>query len=301
MSTTVPTEPGSAALGSTDLGDPSVFDMLNVLRRRLFVNVDELRKNILIATKDDKGQIDWVTLSPAYHGTLVKTALVLVLRGVLNAPLVPLVKRTLFVYILELLNEGKDTMFFALSKGATTHNRAQREKKRLARKRSRAAKREEQRIVKKGGHVQVALKRGQENVLTCPDCALDFRSRKQQKKHTCKKAVKSVVEPTIAPTNSTLPPAVTVPSPVLSSVPIPAPVPDPSPEPAAADLPEVVLYARWAKDHGVTRVCEDCVPGNQRQAEYVLIHGAFETSAYLKCCLHMRNRGEDLIPLKERW
>ncbi|KAJ8590046.1 hypothetical protein M405DRAFT_841505 [Rhizopogon salebrosus TDB-379] len=280
----------------------SVFDMLNILRRRLFIGLEELQRNISVATKTEHGEIDWVVLSPAYHGTLVKTALHLVLNGASAPSLVPLVKRTLFVYILELLQAGKDLSFFTLKKGATAYNSGQQEKKRLARKRSRAAKRERERIEKKGGHVVIALKRGDEHPLTCPDCATPFRSRKQLKKHTCSK--KSASKSDVATTDSTVTPAVTVPSPAYvqppasaSPTPLVQTLPEPSSSvPTVADLSEVVLYARWAKSHGVERVCENC----PTYASFVVMHGSFETACYLKCEACNRGRGE-YLPDCERW
>jgi hypothetical protein len=277
----------------------SVFDMLNTMRRQLFIGLEELRRNVTLATKSQSGEIDWVTMSPTYHGTLVKAALRLVLDGASAPSLVPLVKRTLFVYILELLQAEEDASFFALQKGATVHNRSQHEKKRLARKRCRAAKRERERIEKKGGHVVLAVKRGNEQPLTCPDCATSFRSRKQLKKHTCSK--KPASKSDAAPTHSTTIPAVTVPSSDNTplphhSVPVQTEPESSSSEPAVVDLPEVVLYARWAKGFGVKRVCEDCPIA----ASYVVMHGNYETACYLKCESCNRGRGTQ-IPISERW
>lgn len=54
-------------------------------------------------------------------------------------------KRVMVIIILELLNREAETMFSALQRGKTKDNRTQREKKRLARKRARAARRERNR------------------------------------------------------------------------------------------------------------------------------------------------------------
>ncbi|KAI0268535.1 hypothetical protein BGY98DRAFT_1101464 [Russula aff. rugulosa BPL654] len=51
-------------------------------------------------------------------------------------------KKAIFVFILEVLNREAEESFFALQRGKTHANRAQQEKNRLSRKRSRAAKRE---------------------------------------------------------------------------------------------------------------------------------------------------------------
>lgn len=63
--------------------------------------------------------------------------------------------------------------------------------KRLSRKRARAAKRERGRIIAKGGHDRLAVKR---DALVVPSCALVFPSRKQFKKH--RKVVPSCAVPT---------------------------------------------------------------------------------------------------------
>ncbi|KAG2363606.1 hypothetical protein BDR07DRAFT_899496 [Suillus spraguei] len=286
--------------------DLSVFDMLSVLRRRMFVGLEELKHNVTLATKDESGNIDWVILTPAYHGTLVKTAIRLVLDGTMAPDMVPLIKRVLFVFLLELLQVGEDSSFLTLQKGAMAYNHSQHEKKRLARKRSRAAKRERERIEKKGGHVVVALKSGNEQPLTCPDCTVPFRSRKQLKKHTCAK--KSASKQDVATTHSTVTPAVTVPSPVIlssalaSSAPLlfstaPLSTCDLPQEEDSSTLAPVVEYSRWAKSKGVARVCENCPT---IVASFVVMHGDFETCCYLKCVDCNRGRGV-YLPDCERW
>ncbi|KAI0254234.1 hypothetical protein BJV78DRAFT_1294564 [Lactifluus subvellereus] len=67
------------------------------------------------------------------------------LSPVLTDAATAMAKRAMFVFILELLNREAETMFFALQRGKTKDNRAQREKKRLAPKRARAARRERNR------------------------------------------------------------------------------------------------------------------------------------------------------------
>src|SRR6266850_1913011 len=65
----VPKEPLSEAPRPHDsLKDgPSVFDILNVFRRRWFLNRDHLLVNILSAQKDDAGHIVWVDFLPPFH------------------------------------------------------------------------------------------------------------------------------------------------------------------------------------------------------------------------------------------
>ncbi|KAF8842604.1 hypothetical protein BDN67DRAFT_1009634 [Paxillus ammoniavirescens] len=111
---------------------------------------------------------------------------------------------------------------------------------------------------------------------------------------SCSKANTAVDNPTIAPIKSTLPPAVTVPSPDPLKALAPTPLaPLLSPEPAVANLAEVVPYARWAKDHRVKRVCEGCGAYSDTPfpGRFVVVDGNYKTAAYLECGSHNRNRG----------
>jgi len=112
----------------------SVFDILNIFRRRWFLSRTCLLANTISAQKDEDGNISWVEFTPPYHSHLVKCAVALVPHPVRT------VKKVMFVYILELLNEKGNLAFFDLKVGGRKANNAQREKKRLARKRSRASK-----------------------------------------------------------------------------------------------------------------------------------------------------------------
>jgi len=60
---------------------PSVFDVLNVFRRRWFLNRDHLLANILSAQKDDAGHIIWVDFLPPFHTHLVRWALALLCKA----------------------------------------------------------------------------------------------------------------------------------------------------------------------------------------------------------------------------
>ncbi|KAH9024075.1 hypothetical protein EDB85DRAFT_2292683 [Lactarius pseudohatsudake] len=119
--------------------DLLVFDILNTFRRRWFLSRPNLLANAISAQKAEDGNISWVEFSPPYHSHLVKSAVALVPHPV------HAVKKVMFVYILELLNGNGDLAFFDLHKGGRKANNAQKEKKRLARKRSRAAKHERDR------------------------------------------------------------------------------------------------------------------------------------------------------------
>ncbi|KAG2100667.1 uncharacterized protein F5147DRAFT_812787 [Suillus discolor] len=273
--------------------DYSVFDILNVFRCRLFISRSDLVGHTVMATKSEMGQFTWLTLRPVYHSMVVKTALC----TLFGTRLVDKIKSVLFVYLLEVANEEAPDAFFALEKGSMTHNRANREKKRLARKRSRAAKRERTRILEKGGHVAVALWRDPTvDPLACPSCVKTFRSRKQLKKHTCKKSAED--PPSAANIDSTEGPAVTVPSQDVSvaveaessgSVPVLAipQVPEGPVRQEALESHTAPHFAVWARENGVPRVCEDC----EADAVSVVLHGNYETACYLKCFLHDRGRG----------
>src|SRR5579863_4196060 len=93
--------------GSPEL---SVFDVLNVFRCRWFLHRDHLIANVLSATKDDAGQLDWVDFQPPFHTHLVRKAVSLL------PPLCPVAKgkRVMFVFLLEVLNED--------SHGSPGHN-----------------------------------------------------------------------------------------------------------------------------------------------------------------------------------
>src|SRR5579863_5270100 len=81
--------------------EPSVFDVLNVFRRRWFLHRDHLVANLLSATKDECGKLDWINFQPPFHTHLVRKAVSLL------PPLCPVAKgkRVMFVFLLEVLNE----------------------------------------------------------------------------------------------------------------------------------------------------------------------------------------------------
>jgi hypothetical protein len=75
-----------------------------------------------LAQKANDGKIFWVKFAPQFHTHLVKCTVALVLQPISK------VKKVMFVYILELLNEeGRDT-FFDLAKGDRRATTAQKEK-----------------------------------------------------------------------------------------------------------------------------------------------------------------------------
>ena len=152
----------------------SVFDILNTFRRRWFLSRANLLTNVISAQKAEDGNLSWVEFTPQFHSHLVKCAVALVPR----LGLVSKVKRVMFVFILELLN-GEDRMaFFELQKGGRKANNAQKEKRRLARKRSRAAKRERVREEAKAAKLPPRLRQ-------CTACGREFASRKTTGRHKC--------------------------------------------------------------------------------------------------------------------
>ena len=136
-----------------------------------------------MATKSDAGEFTWVNFDPAFHSFLVKGAM-----GAAETPAqVGMVRRAMFVYILELLNNEAEDTFFDLQHNAVVLQRANREKKRLARKLARAAKRERVREAAKVAKLSAVAvppsmaKQGE--VAVCLICSRSFRSRKRLNRH----------------------------------------------------------------------------------------------------------------------
>ena len=103
--------------------DLSIFDILNMFRRRWFLSVEHLRAQALSAQKAEDGTIFWVEYSPQFHAHLVKCTVALVPQPIAK------VKKLMFMYILELLNVEGPRAFFNLSKGLQLASQAQKEKK----------------------------------------------------------------------------------------------------------------------------------------------------------------------------
>jgi hypothetical protein len=155
-------KPRQAPPGGVEL---SVFDILNIFCRRWFLSRADLVSNVISAQKAEDGNFSWVEFTPCYHSHLVKCAVVLVPHPV------HAVKRVMFVYVLELLNGVGNLAFFDLQKGGRKANNAQHEKKRLARKRCRAAKRERDREAAKAAKLPTQEQH-------CSKCGCSFKSRK---------------------------------------------------------------------------------------------------------------------------
>ena len=153
----------------------SVFDVLNIFHCRWFLSRANLLTNIISAQKAEDGNISWVEFTPPFHSHLVKCAVALVPH---HACPVPMVKRVMFVFILELLNREGHLAFFELQKGGCKANNSQKEKRHLARKRSRAAKRERDREAAKAAKLPPRERQ-------CEACGRKFNSHKTASKHKC--------------------------------------------------------------------------------------------------------------------
>ena len=173
-------KPRKSTPGAVDL---SVFEILNTFRRRWFLSRANLLANAISSQKDEDGNISSVEFTPHFHSHLVKCAVVLVPHPVSK------VKRVMFGFILELLNGEGNLAFFDLQKGGRKANNAQKEKRRLARKRSRAAKRERDREAAKAAKLPPRMRK-------CMSCGREFASRKTARRHNCpnSKVVRKPVE-----------------------------------------------------------------------------------------------------------
>jgi predicted Zn-ribbon and HTH transcriptional regulator len=153
----------------------SVLDILNIFRRRWFLSRDHLLTNVILAQKAEDGNISGVEFSPQYHSHLVKCAVALVPHPVL------MVKKAMYAYLLELLNGKGNLAFFNIQSGGRKTNRAQKEKKGLARKRSSASKRGREREAAKVAKLPTRKRQ-------CLTCGCKFKSSKTAKKHKCPEA-----------------------------------------------------------------------------------------------------------------
>jgi hypothetical protein len=152
--------------------DLSVFNILNIFCRCWFLSRANLTANTISAQKAEDGNISWVEFTPHFHSHLVNCAVALVPHPVRK------VKWVMFVYILELLNGEGNTAFFELQKGGHKANNAQKEKQRLARKRSCATKWEQDCEAAK-------VVKGPPRFRQCLACGHEFTSWKTASQHKC--------------------------------------------------------------------------------------------------------------------
>ncbi|KAJ8587049.1 hypothetical protein M405DRAFT_327145 [Rhizopogon salebrosus TDB-379] len=100
-----------------------------ILEANLFVDVNSLLANIVIATKSPDGLIDWIELKPELHGSLVKCVLRLVSKHTETFKTAS-AKEALFPFLINLLNSRDTcTTLFPQKKTATAAKRANRKKK----------------------------------------------------------------------------------------------------------------------------------------------------------------------------
>ena len=85
--------------------DPSVFDIVNLFRLRLFLNRDWLLSFVASAQRSESGRIEWVEFLPDGHVHLVRSAFKLVPPS----PSVPAakIKQCMFAFIIEFLNRER--------------------------------------------------------------------------------------------------------------------------------------------------------------------------------------------------
>jgi hypothetical protein len=170
--------------------DMSVFDVLNVLHRRLLITREELVKQVWMASKDAEGLVDWAVLHPEFHSTLAKCALVPSSWPLMADPVSLDTQHSMFVLLLEVLNGHGADSFWALLDGGAKDNRAMRERRRLSVKQHRAAKRESARMDLLDRPKAVAVKDvppagPKQQRKTCSVCDKTYGSRRQRRRHAC--------------------------------------------------------------------------------------------------------------------
>jgi hypothetical protein len=147
----------------------SIFDILNIFQHCWFLSRDHLRAQALSAQKAEDGKLIWVEFTPQFHAHLVKCAVALVPQ------LIQKVKKVMFGFILEPLNEKGPQAFFDLLKGNRWATTAQKEKKHLAHKRNCASRHDCHRLAKEATE---GLPQWQ-----CDGCGCKFASHKAAKRH----------------------------------------------------------------------------------------------------------------------
>jgi hypothetical protein len=174
-----PLSPCNIPLGAKPVGkrtipgnsELSVFNILNIFCHHWFLSVDHLRANALSAQKAESGKIFWIKFAPQFHSHLVKCTVALVPHPLLK------VKKVMFVYILELLNQEGHQAFFDLMKGTRIATQVQKEKKHLAWKRTCTARRESWKATDEAAQGQPHWQ--------CKLCGHKFTTCKAKKQHCC--------------------------------------------------------------------------------------------------------------------
>jgi len=177
-------KPANSNGGVEDVVVKARCEVREMLDRSLFVRASDLLANITAASKDKCGKIFWITLEKEYHSTLVKTVSALSRKLGLTYP-IGLLKEALFDFLLPILNGEPQADFFNCNKVESKANRANRERKRLARKRTRAAARERKRECDKLKIKSDKAGNPSGQTRTCKTCSTKFTSRKRLSKHKC--------------------------------------------------------------------------------------------------------------------
>ncbi|KAG1877407.1 hypothetical protein F4604DRAFT_619407 [Suillus subluteus] len=185
-----------------------------------FLKRSYLLEHITHATKIPSGEVSWITLDRSFHSQCVRTVFGLIPAesrvGVTNDA----VKMAMFDFLLGVLNGKSITDFFDHKKAEAGELRAAKTTKRLARKRSRAAKRERTREESKVvGAAAVLTKDGKgtkvagSKARACSSCLKTFTSRKTISKHSCARKERKA-----RGNGSTVATVVNVPAPVIPQV-----------------------------------------------------------------------------------
>ncbi|KAF8460757.1 hypothetical protein BDZ91DRAFT_413623 [Kalaharituber pfeilii] len=161
--------------------EASKLTVLSVLGKALFVRASELLARTTLAAKGKDGKVFWLTLEPVFHSQLLQTVIAVAKHHGLDTTPVEVLKSTLFDFLLDILNGCPQQDFFSKKEVESKGNRANRERKRLARKRSRAAKRERLREREKFANT---CRRSTQS-RSCDECGKKFESRKRLSKHKC--------------------------------------------------------------------------------------------------------------------
>ncbi|KAG1871424.1 hypothetical protein F4604DRAFT_1681543 [Suillus subluteus] len=97
----------------------TTHSLMETIKANLFIDVNSLLANIVLATKSPDGLIDWIELKPKFHGSIVKS----------KSKIAP-TKEAIFQFLINLLN-GRATCnaFFHEMKTAMAPKHANRERK----------------------------------------------------------------------------------------------------------------------------------------------------------------------------
>ena len=120
---------------------PQTSSSSTFLQQQLTITHSHIIAQTTMAQKDQTGNFSWVEFKPEFHTHLVKWAF-----SLLSKPITPsaqqVLKKTIFIFILEILNQEREAEFFTLGHGGMRRNSTEQEKKWLACKHQHATKQE---------------------------------------------------------------------------------------------------------------------------------------------------------------